>query len=114
MEEIDMKTLMQPSTLGTGAGTDYDDVSIRARPYYRWEGILEDELRKTKPKHRPFLAKMAVWFGLSPFWRSGLQSKGLALDVHVDNGRYVLLDSDDTRTGSLDGGTDDPRLKTVT
>ncbi|KZT72840.1 hypothetical protein DAEQUDRAFT_704553 [Daedalea quercina L-15889] len=92
MEEIDMKTLMRPSTLGTGAGTDYDDVSIRARPYYRWEGILDDDLRKAKPKHRPFLAKMAVWFGLSPFWRSGMQSEGLALDVRVENGRYVLLD----------------------
>ncbi|KAH9936996.1 uncharacterized protein B0H18DRAFT_925256 [Fomitopsis serialis] len=98
MEEVDMKTLMQPSTLGTGAGTDYDDVSIRARPYYRWEGILDDELRKTKPKHRPFLAKMAVWFGLSPFWRSGVQSKGLALDVRMENGRYVLLDGVETQT----------------
>ena len=62
---------------------------------------LDDGIRKTKPKHRPLLAKMAVWFGLSPFWRSGLQSKGLSLDVCVENGRYVLLDSVDDHNGDL-------------
>lgn len=98
MEEIDVETLMQPSTLGTGAGTDYDDSSIRARPVYRWEGILEDPLRKQKAKHRPFLAKLAVWFGVSPFWRSGLQSQGLALDVKLDDGRFVLLEDMESRT----------------
>jgi len=98
MEEVDGQTLMQPSTLGTGAGTDYDDVSIRARPLYRWEGILEDPLREKKAKRRPFLAKMAVWFGLSPFWRSGAPSQGLALDVRLDNGRYVLLEDMDIQT----------------
>ncbi|CCL99035.1 uncharacterized protein FIBRA_01044 [Fibroporia radiculosa] len=93
MEEIDAQTLTQPSTLGTGAGTDYDDVSIRARPTYRWEGILEDPLRKDKATHRPFLTKVAVWFGITPYWHSGPPSRGLALDVRLENGRYILSDN---------------------
>jgi hypothetical protein len=36
MEEIDIETIAGPSTLGTGGGTDHDDVSIRARPAYRY------------------------------------------------------------------------------
>jgi hypothetical protein len=36
MEQIDLETLAGPSTLGTGGGTDHDDVSIRARPAYRY------------------------------------------------------------------------------
>ncbi|KAF9822133.1 hypothetical protein IEO21_00127 [Rhodonia placenta] len=96
MEEVDEQTLMQPSTLGTGAGTDYDDATIRARPIYRWEGILDDSLRKRKAKHRQFLAKLAVWFGVSPFWRSGPPSQGLALDAQLADGRYVLLDGEAT------------------
>jgi hypothetical protein len=36
MEEIDVETLTGPSTLGTGGGTDHDDVSIRARPAYKY------------------------------------------------------------------------------
>ncbi|KAI0669824.1 hypothetical protein C8Q78DRAFT_147928 [Trametes maxima] len=94
MEEIDLQTLPRPSTLGTGGGTDHDDGSIRARPAYRWEGILEDPLttRKHKSHRQRFLSKLAVWFGLSPFWRTGEPSQGLALDVKLENGRYVLLD----------------------
>ncbi|KAI0361534.1 hypothetical protein OH77DRAFT_1545714 [Trametes cingulata] len=96
MEEIDLQTLPRPSTLGTGGGTDHDDASIRARPAYRWEGILEDPLTKRKHKsHRQrFLSKLAVWFGLSPLWRTGEPSQGLALDVKLENGRYVLLEED--------------------
>ncbi|KAH9950392.1 hypothetical protein B0H21DRAFT_723250 [Amylocystis lapponica] len=93
MEEIDMQTLVQPSTLGTGGGTDYDDESIRARPYYRWEGILDDPVRKNKRTHRSLLSKLAVWFGISPLWRSGAPSTGLALDVRTEKGHYVLLDN---------------------
>jgi hypothetical protein len=36
MEEIDLETLAGPSALGTGSGTDHDDISIRARPTYRY------------------------------------------------------------------------------
>ncbi|KAI0375073.1 hypothetical protein BV20DRAFT_960129 [Pilatotrama ljubarskyi] len=94
MEEIDLQTLPRPSTLGTGGGTDHDDASIRARPAYRWEGILEDPITKRRHKsHRQrFLSKFAVWFGLSPLWRTGEPSQGLALDVRLENGRYVLLE----------------------
>ncbi|OBZ79861.1 hypothetical protein A0H81_01055 [Grifola frondosa] len=63
MEDIDLQTLARPSTLGTGGGTDHDDESIRARPAYRWEGILEDPLRKTKSRHQRLLAKFGVGSG---------------------------------------------------
>lgn len=89
-----MQTQARPSTLGTGGGTEEDDKSIRARPLYRWEGILEDPLRKTKQTRQLFLAKLGVWFGLTPLWRSGAPSMGLALDVRLNNGRYVLLQDD--------------------
>ena len=94
MEEIDAQTLTRPSTLGTGGGTDHDDGSIRARPAYRWEGILEDPLttRKHKSHRQRFLSRLAVWFGLSPVWRSGEPSQGLALDVKMVDGKYVLLE----------------------
>ena len=95
MEEVDAQTLARPSTLGTGGGTDHDDESIRARPAYRWEGIMEDPLRKS-PRHTPSLfAKFGVWLGITPLWRSGIPSMGLALDVRLDHGQYVLLQDDD-------------------
>ncbi|RPD55808.1 hypothetical protein L227DRAFT_614942 [Lentinus tigrinus ALCF2SS1-6] len=99
MEEIDLQTLPRPSTLGTGGGTEYDDESIRARPAYRWEGILNDPLRKRKTHRRRFLSKLAVWFGISPLWRTGEPSKGLSLDVRLENGKYVLLESVATANG---------------
>ena len=81
------------SSLGTGGGTDHDDVSIRARPLYRWEAIFDDPLRHgPEGRHRRWLPKLAVWFGLSPFWRSGMPlTNGVALDVRLENGKYVLL-----------------------
>ncbi|KAI0094840.1 hypothetical protein BDY19DRAFT_879427 [Irpex rosettiformis] len=105
MEEIDAQTQMRPSTLGTGGGTDHDDSSIRARPLYRWEGILEDPLVKHE-RHTPnFFAKLGVWFGITPRWRSGIPSMGLALDVQLDSGRYILVheeeDADDASDASL-------------
>ncbi|KAI0335198.1 hypothetical protein GY45DRAFT_1416939 [Cubamyces sp. BRFM 1775] len=99
MEEVDAQTLTRPSTLGTGGGTDHDDGSIRARPAYRWEGILEDPLttRKHKSHRQRFLSRLAVWFGLSPVWRSGEPSQGLALDVKMVDGKYVLLEDTPSR-----------------
>ncbi|PIL31892.1 hypothetical protein GSI_06596 [Ganoderma sinense ZZ0214-1] len=94
MEEIDLQTLPRPSTLGTGGGTEYDDGEIRARPTYRWEGILDDPVRKQKPHQRRFLSRLAVWFGVSPLWRTGDASQGLSLDVRLENGKYVLLDGE--------------------
>lgn len=95
MDDIDLETQGRPSTLGTGGGTDHDDASIRARPTYKWEGLLEDPLRKGKPHRRRWPAKMGAWFGTTPLWRSDMRSQGVALDVRLDNGRYVLLDSED-------------------
>ncbi|OCH96097.1 hypothetical protein OBBRIDRAFT_787550 [Obba rivulosa] len=92
MEEVDIQTLVQPSTLGTGGGTSHDDSVIRARPLYRWEGILEDPLRKNKSTRRDLLSKVLVWFGLSPLWRSGVPSQGLAIDVQLVDGEYTLLE----------------------
>lgn len=91
MEEVDAQTVARPSTLGTGGGTDHDDESIRARPIYRWEGILEDPLRKHQRRTPKVLAKFGVWLGLTPLWRSGIPSAGLALDVQLDHGQYVVM-----------------------
>jgi hypothetical protein len=106
MEEIDFETLAGTSKLGTG-GTDYDDLSIRARPTYkyvlrlipllslitghRWEGLLDDPLRRDKRWRRRWFAKMGVWFGITPLWRTGMPSKGISLDVRLEDGRYVLI-----------------------
>ena len=98
MEEIDAETQARPSTLGTGNGTDEDDVSIRARPLFRWEGMFDDRLRGHQPRHRRWLAKLGVWFGLTSRWRAGVPSAGLALDVRLDNGQYVLLQDDSDAT----------------
>ncbi|KAI0052847.1 hypothetical protein FA95DRAFT_1579834 [Auriscalpium vulgare] len=90
MEEIDLETQAQPSSLGTGGGTDHDDSSIRARPTFRWEGLLRDPL--SSAHHRKILAKLGAWFGISPFWRAGGISQGVALDVRLEGGKYVLLE----------------------
>jgi len=92
MEQVDADAVAGPSTLGTGGGTDHDDSSIRARPAYRWEGLLADPLRNDKRWRRRWFAKMGVWFGVTPLWRSSMPSAGLALDVRLENGRYVLLE----------------------
>ncbi|EKM61097.1 uncharacterized protein PHACADRAFT_82700 [Phanerochaete carnosa HHB-10118-sp] len=91
MEEVDAKAQARTSSLGTGGGTDHDDESIRARPVYRWEGILDDPLRKHKQRYPNLFTKFGVWFGITPLWRAGIPSVGLALDVRLDNGQYVLL-----------------------
>ena len=95
MEDVDAQTLGRPSTLGTGGGTDHDDESIRARPVYRWEGIMDDRLR-TRPNHVPsLLSKLGVWLGITPLWRAGIPSMGLAFDVRLDHGQYILLEGND-------------------
>ncbi|KAK0464168.1 hypothetical protein IW261DRAFT_1524303 [Armillaria novae-zelandiae] len=106
MEDVDLDTLVQPSTLGTGGGTDHDNSSIRARPAYRWEGLLSDPVLKGSRRRRNFLAKLGAWMGVTPLWRSGVPSPGLSLDVRIENGRYVLLDD-----GSSFGGSHVNRTK---
>lgn len=92
MEDIDILTQGQPSTLGTGGGTDHDDSWIRARPTYRWEGLLSDPPYEAQPISHKWLTKLGAWMGITPLWRSGPRSRGLYLDVMVKDGRYVLLD----------------------
>lgn len=93
LSAVDAETHARTSSLGTGGGTDHDDSSIRARPNYRWEGILEDPLLKDKERrHRAgWVEKMGVWLGVTPLWRTGVMSRGLALDVKLQDGRYVLM-----------------------
>lgn len=100
MEDVDLDTLVQPSTLGTGGGTDHDNSSIRARPAYRWEGLLSDPVLRGSRRRRNFLAKLGAWMGVTPLWRSGVPSPGLSLDVRMENGRYVLLDDGSSFGGS--------------
>jgi len=91
MEDVDIETQAPLSTLGTGGGTDHDDSVIQPRPMYRWEGILSDPLVKKEPGHK-LLSKLRVWLGLTPFWRTGSGSLGVALDVRLEGDQYVLSD----------------------
>ncbi|KAJ7783745.1 hypothetical protein DFH07DRAFT_788969 [Mycena maculata] len=105
MEEVDMDPQAQDqvrlSILGTGVGTDADASSIRPRPEYRWEALLEDPYRPGK-RHRRLFTKLRAWLGLTPMWRTGKPSNGLSLDVRLDGGRYVIMEPEWTRTA--DGG----------
>jgi len=99
MEHVDIETQVPLSSLGTGGGTDHDDSAIRPRPVFRWEGILSDPLVKKKPG-RKLLSKLGVWLGLTPFWRTGNESTGVALDVYLEGDQYVLSDNlDDSSQG---------------
>ena len=92
MIEVDLEARVgQQSTIGTGGGTDHDISWIQTRPNYRWEGILADPLVKGKHGRRRLLAKLGAWLGLTPTWKSGIPSSGLALDVRLDKGRYVVI-----------------------
>jgi hypothetical protein len=102
MEDVDIETHGRPSTLGTGGGTDHDDEYILARPAYRWEGLLDDPLSDGKKWTGHWFAKMGVWFGVASRWRSGMPSKGMSLDVRLENGRYVLVDEVETTSSTLD------------
>lgn len=95
IEDLEFTSHPKTSSLGTGGGTDHDDISIRARPFYRWEAIYEDPLhRGASGRHKRWLPKLSVWFGFSPFWRSGRSlTNGVSLDVRLEDGNYVLLES---------------------
>ena len=94
MDEVDLETQGQPSTLGTGGGTDHDDTEMRPRPVYRWEGLLNDPPGKGREGKRTWFAKVGAWLGVTPLWRSGLSS-GISLDVRLENGRYVVIEEED-------------------
>lgn len=90
MSSLDEEEMVNPSGIGTGGGTDHDD-SIIPRPVYRWEGLLEDPLRKSKRRRRRFFAKLGAWMGITPLWKSEMPSQGVSVDLRLENGRYVLL-----------------------
>jgi len=92
MEDIDILTQGESSTLGTGGGTDHDISGFRPRPTYRWEGLFQDPRRDGGSEGRKkWLAKLGAWFGVTPLWRAGFMSNGISLDVKLENGRYVML-----------------------
>lgn len=93
LSDIDIQFHNKSSSLGTGGGTDHDDSSIRARPIYDWEGIMEDPLSTSKNKlnRQGWRAKLGVWLGITPLWRTGVVSPGLALDVKLVEGKFILL-----------------------
>jgi hypothetical protein len=101
MEEVDLETQARPSTLGTGGGTDYDQDTIIGRPTYRWEKLLDDPLRDGNTRKRRWFAKMGAWFGITPLWSSGDLSRGVALDVRLENDRYVLIDDAVTTSSTV-------------
>jgi hypothetical protein len=92
MEDVDVRTQGKLSTLGTGGGTDHDDGSIRARPEYRWEGLLNSPSHKSQQSLARFFSKMGVWMGMNPFWNSDNSSAWLALDVRLEKGKYILIE----------------------
>ncbi|GLB36114.1 hypothetical protein LshimejAT787_0304020 [Lyophyllum shimeji] len=95
MLEVDLETRVgQTSTIGTGAGTDHDESWIQTRPNYRWEGILSDPPTAGK-RRRQLLSKLGAWLGLTPTWRSGAPSNGVSIDVRLEVGRFVLIDTDE-------------------
>lgn len=77
MNQVDNATRAGLSTLGTGAGTDYDLPWIRTRPAYRWEGILTDPLRDGNMQ-RTWLSKLGAWLGITPVWRGPESTGGVA------------------------------------
>jgi hypothetical protein len=98
MEDLDLQTLGPPSTLGTGGGTDHDDTGIRARPTFRWEGLMTSPVRECVRGSRWFVGKIGVWFGLTPLWRPSFTVTGFSLDVKLDDeGRYVPIREEERR-----------------
>ncbi|KAF9496158.1 hypothetical protein BDN71DRAFT_1482328 [Pleurotus eryngii] len=99
MEGVDMG---QSSTLGTGGGTDHDDESLRPRPTYRWEGLLMDPVRGRRRRRDGWFVKIGAYLGITPIWRSGSPSKGVSLDLRLQNGRYVVLEEEEDISLDLD------------
>jgi hypothetical protein len=102
--DLDAETLGAPSSLGTGGGTDHDDDAIRARPAYRWEGILDDPYRPHGGwRRRPWTSKIKAWMGIDPHWSEGPASSGVAVDARLERGRYILSTPPRERGRSKDG-----------
>jgi len=63
--------------------------------YNRWEGILNDPMHKgpSKRRWRPW-KRFEVWFGLTPRSITTFRTNGVAFDVKLSQGRYVIMDED--------------------
>ncbi|KAG8929858.1 hypothetical protein FRC02_004984 [Tulasnella sp. 418] len=96
LSEIALGSHSRSATMDTGGGTDHDDEQIRARPSYRWEGVYDDPLRKGKRKKRwrPW-SKFGIWFGLVPTATTTIRTNGIAFDLKLSQGRYVVMEDDD-------------------
>ncbi|KAL1739975.1 hypothetical protein HDZ31DRAFT_68406 [Schizophyllum fasciatum] len=95
MTDVDLETHGQPSTIGTGGGTDHDLADIRVRPAYRWEELLGDPMRADGRLRRRWVSRIGAWLGLTPLWLGDTQSAGLSVDVKLEGGRYVLVEPEE-------------------
>lgn len=93
MEEVDWQIHQRGTTQGTGGGTDHDDSSIRPRHAFTWERIWDDPVSPGRWKRSSWRGKLSVWLGLRPHWTTST-TNGLALDVRLENGKYVILPRD--------------------
>lgn len=55
-----------------------------------------DPVRGRRRRRDGWFVKLGAYLGLTPIWRSGSPSKGVSLDVQLQNGRYVVLEEEDT------------------
>lgn len=95
MEEVDWALHQRGSTQGTGGGTDHDDRSIRPRGAFTWETIWDDPVSPGRWKRSSWRSKLSVWMGLRPRWTTWT-TNGLALDVRLERGKYVVIRRWDT------------------
>jgi hypothetical protein len=95
------------STLGTGGGTDHDDLSIRARPAYQWEDVYDEPIRHDgkELEERKVVGMFKVWFGITPLERTQWRTRGVAVDVVLKGAgstrKYIRL-KDDTSNNQKD------------
>ena len=89
MEEVDYQVHERGTTQGTGGGTDHDDSSIRPRHAFTWETIWADPVSKDGGSRAGWKGKIMTWLGLKPHWTT-TTTAGLALDVRLRDGKYVV------------------------
>lgn len=93
-DEVDWEVHQRGSTHGTGGGTDHDDVSIRPRHAFTWESIWDDPVTSGRLSNAGWKGKILVWLGLQPHWTT-TTTPGLAVDVRLQDGKYVVLQRED-------------------
>ncbi|KAH7104776.1 hypothetical protein BKA62DRAFT_693377 [Auriculariales sp. MPI-PUGE-AT-0066] len=90
VDEVDWALHQRGSTEGTGAGTDHDDASIRFRRAFTWESVWDDPVSDSRWSASSWRSKLSVWMGMRPRWTTWT-TNGLALDVRLEKGRYVVM-----------------------